>query len=213
MRLDGVEVQYPHADDGEGWIHQEHDQPSVEQSLEEHALLLLFDVVDRSFIPRDSEQGNAEAEDERQGPVVLERLAQVGCHDLGVLHHECGGHSNQEAHGRDMHDENSNRKEGALSDSQDAQDTHQCQQDDGAPVDIQLRNQVGGVCHALCGTHYCRRHVRQERQTCGKSSHGLGGCVKKKTVRASIQRNRGPGLADDGLEQVQDTSSKQHADR
>eukprot|EP00960_Hanusia_phi_P053994 762517-Hanusia_phi.AAC.4 len=190
MGLDGVEVQNTHAHDGEGRVHQEDDQPGVEQSLEEHALLLLLDVVDRGFIPCHSQQGHTEPKDERERPVVLERLAQVGCDDLRILHHESGCYRDEEAHRRYVHNEDSNGKEGTFSDPQDAQDAHKSKENDSAPVNIQLRHQVGRVRHALSRTHHSRRHVRQERQTCSQSSQRLRRRVEKKTVRSSVERNR-----------------------
>eukprot|EP00961_Rhodomonas_salina_P130858 1761686-Rhodomonas_salina.4 len=73
VRLDGGEVEDAHADEGEERVEDEDECPRVEERLREDPTLLLLNVVGRRLEAGHAEHGGAEAKEQRERPVVLER--------------------------------------------------------------------------------------------------------------------------------------------
>mmetsp|Transcript_31028 Transcript_31028/g.69847 ORF Transcript_31028/g.69847 Transcript_31028/m.69847 type:complete len:273 (-) Transcript_31028:839-1657(-) len=119
VRFEGGKVEDAQADDGEERVEAEDDEPGVEQRFGEHAPLLLLDVVRRRLEPRDSQHRRAEAEEDGEGPVVLERLLEIVGEDRGVLEGVQGPDKDQKHHRAHVDDKDADRNYRRLCDPHD----------------------------------------------------------------------------------------------
>jgi hypothetical protein len=117
VRLEGTEVKHAQANNGEDRIHDEDNDPRVEERLGKDTLLLLLDVVRRSLKTSNPEHRSAETKQDREGPVILQGLPKVIGKDLRVLHHVYPADEDEEDHRGHVHKKDSECYHCALGDA------------------------------------------------------------------------------------------------